>query len=324
VLLRCVLLRCVLLRCVLLRLCTAGWLFTGASRTLLLLLVVVVLVVVLLLLLLTKAVRVRQRGQPLWSCLAPCGQDPCMMQVGEPDEHCIACRVLLGLCHQAADLHHCLKVHAPSTDKCSTGGAKGPCYSPLQFVMLGCGCGRLWIYCAGFVAAMSELAAAWGWSGSAVPPDSPYVVRQSKNNRYVSASWGCLCACGGRTQPRRESVTEGRGRDAAKHCTALPAPQPRHILRCACMRLLCCRQRPLEGLLQLLVEESSPELPPWFITIDTLAQHLSTTPSRSVDRHCLPDCLIITAVLYPSSRLPGQLLSVVCSRAGVPLVVWLW
>lgn len=85
--------------------------------------------------------------------------------------------------------------------------------------------GPMWtgpLHDAGFVAAMSELAAEWGWSGSAVPPDSPYVVRQSKNNR----------------------------------------------------------QRPLEGLLQLLVEESAPELPPWFITIDTLAQHLSTTPSR--------------------------------------------
>lgn len=40
------------------------------------------------------------------------------------------------------------------------------------------------------------------------------------------------------------------------------------------------RQRPLEVLLGLLAEESDPALPPWFTCIDTLAQHLNTTPSR--------------------------------------------
>ena len=36
-----------------------------------------------------------------------------------------------------------------------------------------------------FVSAMADLADQWGWTGSAVPADSPYVVRQSKNNRCV-------------------------------------------------------------------------------------------------------------------------------------------
>jgi hypothetical protein len=44
--------------------------------------------------------------------------------------------------------------------------------------------------------------------------------------------------------------------------------------------LFCCRQRPLEVLLSLLAEESDPQLPPWYTCIDTLAQHLNTTPSR--------------------------------------------
>jgi hypothetical protein len=37
-----------------------------------------------------------------------------------------------------------------------------------------------------FVGSMSQLAADWGWRGSGVPPDSPYVVRQSKNNRWAT------------------------------------------------------------------------------------------------------------------------------------------
>lgn len=52
------------------------------------------------------------------------------------------------------------------------------------------------------------------------------------------------------------------------------------VLICVCVCNCCCRQRPLEELLQLLVAESAPELPPWFVAIDTLAQHLNTTPSR--------------------------------------------
>eukprot|EP00879_Flechtneria_rotunda_P021856 GHRR01023048.1.p1 GENE.GHRR01023048.1~~GHRR01023048.1.p1 ORF type:complete len:111 (-),score=12.73 GHRR01023048.1:387-719(-) len=44
--------------------------------------------------------------------------------------------------------------------------------------------------------------------------------------------------------------------------------------------LTCCRQRPLEALLASLQEEANPALPPWYICIDTLAQHLDTTPSR--------------------------------------------
>lgn len=44
-------------------------------------------------------------------------------------------------------------------------------------------CNHVCVPSAEFVAAMSDLAAEWGWRGSAVAPDSPYVVRQSKNNR---------------------------------------------------------------------------------------------------------------------------------------------
>jgi hypothetical protein len=39
-------------------------------------------------------------------------------------------------------------------------------------------------------------------------------------------------------------------------------------------------QRPLESLLELLLAESHPALPPWYLCIDTLALHLSTTPGR--------------------------------------------
>jgi hypothetical protein len=53
---------------------------------------------------------------------------------------------------------------------------------------------------------------------------------------------------------------------------------------------VCCRQRPLEDLLQLLAAESAPELPPWFIAIDTLAQHLNTTPSRWGRINALCEC----------------------------------
>lgn len=35
----------------------------------------------------------------------------------------------------------------------------------------------------GFVADMAEVAREWGWQGSALPLDSPHMVRQSKNNR---------------------------------------------------------------------------------------------------------------------------------------------
>lgn len=73
-----------------------------------------------------------------------------------------------------------------------------------------------------FVSSMAALADSWGWRGSAVPKDSPYTVRQSKNNR----------------------------------------------------------QRPLEVLLEQLAAEAHPLLPPWYTCIDTLAQHLDTTPSR--------------------------------------------
>eukprot|EP00879_Flechtneria_rotunda_P033317 GHRR01036886.1.p1 GENE.GHRR01036886.1~~GHRR01036886.1.p1 ORF type:complete len:103 (-),score=20.48 GHRR01036886.1:387-695(-) len=69
---------------------------------------------------------------------------------------------------------------------------------------------------------MASLAAEWGWKGTAVPANSPHMVRQSKNNK----------------------------------------------------------QRPLEALLASLQEEANPALPPWYICIDTLAQHLDTTPSR--------------------------------------------
>jgi tRNA G26 N,N-dimethylase Trm1 len=47
------------------------------------------------------------------------------------------------------------------------------------------------------------------------------------------------------------------------------------VLSCA-----TCRQRPLEELLDLLWEESDPRLPPWFMPVDGLAQHLSSCPSR--------------------------------------------
>jgi hypothetical protein len=35
-------------------------------------------------------------------------------------------------------------------------------------------------------------------------------------------------------------------------------------------------------LLELLAAEAAPELPPWYLCIDTLALHLTTTPSRCV------------------------------------------
>lgn len=59
---------------------------------------------------------------------------------------------------------------------------------------------------------------------------------------------------------------------------------------CCCMdrmhaSVVCCRQRPLEDLLRLLAAESAPKLPPWFVAIDTLTQHLNTTPSRWACKH---------------------------------------
>ena len=36
----------------------------------------------------------------------------------------------------------------------------------------------------------------------------------------------------------------------------------------------------LEALLALMAEEAAPELPPWFVAVDTLALQLTTTPSR--------------------------------------------
>jgi hypothetical protein len=65
--------------------------------------------------------------------------------------------------------------------------------------------------------------------------------------------------------------------------TLLKRPQPQtHStnLSPAWVGVGVCRQRPLEDLLELLVSESDPRLPPWFTCIDTLAQHLTTTPSR--------------------------------------------
>jgi tRNA G26 N,N-dimethylase Trm1 len=41
-----------------------------------------------------------------------------------------------------------------------------------------------------------------------------------------------------------------------------------------------CRQKPLQELLELLVEEGDPALPPWFLPVDLLAQHLAACPSR--------------------------------------------
>jgi hypothetical protein len=58
--------------------------------------------------------------------------------------------------------------------------------------LLHCCCCCCACWSAEFVAAMSQLATEWGWRGSGVPPDSPYVVRQSKNNRWVCASMAAL------------------------------------------------------------------------------------------------------------------------------------
>ena len=41
-----------------------------------------------------------------------------------------------------------------------------------------------------------------------------------------------------------------------------------------------CRQKSLEVLLDIVRQESDPQLPPWYIRVSTLAQHLNTTPSR--------------------------------------------
>ncbi len=41
-------------------------------------------------------------------------------------------------------------------------------------------------------------------------------------------------------------------------------------------------QRPLEAQLQLMWEEADVKLPPWFVPIDSLAQHLTSCPSRDV------------------------------------------
>ncbi|KAF6262612.1 S-adenosyl-L-methionine-dependent methyltransferase [Scenedesmus sp. NREL 46B-D3] len=115
----------------------------------------------------------------------------------------------------------CQSTTAGSSAAAAEASAAADARQPTPLVLSG----PMWtgpLHNAGFVASMAGLAEQWGWKGSAVPSDSPYTVRQSKNNR----------------------------------------------------------QRPLEVLLGLLAQESDPQLPPWYACIDTLAQHLNTTPSR--------------------------------------------
>lgn len=188
---------------------------------------------------------------------------------------------------------------------------------------------------------MWDLAAEWGWAGSAVPPDSPYAVRTSKNNRCVvqTARPCCRCVplgviCLRRQQPRTSDMHVLAALDAscasmAHWCCRLcdtTGLQPEHrgtVSTCDAQVCLVplhhrpmpfCRQRPLQELLQLMIAESAPELPPWFLCIDTLAQFLTTTPSRCDHRS------FATAEIQQPCVSQAPPLGCVCLLGEVPLM----
>lgn len=138
----------------------------------------------------------RPPGPPRWCCLGRCGPGRCTTQV-RPLLVFAACMadVLVWFCPQAillvcadrqSDVCH--------RDVLSLLGCPALCCVPAvpccavlgQWLQICCCCGNAMH--AEFVSAMADLAKHWGWTGSAVPADSPYVVRQSKNNRWVGCT----------------------------------------------------------------------------------------------------------------------------------------